>query len=97
MATAKKVPAKKSVAQLAALKRSAAKKVVVKAPTKAPAKPAEPPQEFRMPAEVKEWIEQATSRMRNLQSKIDRLESENTELKSYKKWAEHRLLGTSQE
>jgi len=93
MATAKKVPAKKSVAQLAAIQRASAKK----APAKATAKPVEPPQEFSMPTEVKEWIEQATSRMRNLQSKIDRLESENIELKSYKRWAEQRILGSSHE
>ena len=50
-----------------------------------------------MPMEVKEWIDQATSRMRSLQAKIDRLELENIALKSYKKWAEHRILGSSHE
>ena len=89
MATAKKTPVKAKAATPA--------KKAVKAPIKAATKPAEPPQEFRMPAEVKEWIEQATSRMRNLQSKIDRLESDNIELKAYKKWAEHRILGSSHE
>jgi hypothetical protein len=35
--------------------------------------------------------------MKNLQSKIDRLEVENRSLKAYKKWAEHRILGSSHE
>jgi hypothetical protein len=35
--------------------------------------------------------------MRSLQAKIDRLELENIALKSYKKWAEHRILGSSHE
>lgn len=84
MATAKKTPAKKVPA----------KKIVAKAPVKAKAAPAE---EFRMPAEVKEWIDLAASRMKSMQGKIDRLETEIVELKSYKKWAEHRILGSSHE
>lgn len=89
MATAKKTPAK--------AKAAAPAKKTVKAPAKAVAKPVAPQQEFAMPVEVRDWIEQATSRMRNLQSKIDRLESDNIELKAYKKWAEHRILGSSHE
>ena len=89
MATAKKIPTK-------AITKAPAKKAST-APKKAVAKAITPPQEFSMPMEVKEWIEQATSRMRNLQSKIDRLELENIALKSYKKWAEHRILGSSYE
>lgn len=80
MATAKKPPAKKTVA---------------KAPVKAVK--ATPQEEHRMPVEVKEWIDQAASRMKSMQGKIDRLETEITELKSYKKWAEHRILGSSHE
>lgn len=89
MATAKKTPTK--------AKAAAPAKKAVKAPTKAITKPVEPPQKFRMPTEVKEWIEQAMSRLRNMQSKIDRLESDNIELKSYKRWAEQRILGSSRE
>ena len=91
MATAKKTPAKKIVAKTPAKK-------TVKAPVKAPVKRAPAPaEEFRMPTEVKEWIDQAASRMKSMQGKIDRLETEITELKAYKKWAEHRILGSSYE
>jgi peptidoglycan hydrolase CwlO-like protein len=64
--------------------------------TKSPAKSA-PAEEYRMPMEVKEWIDQAASRLKSLQGKIDRLEAEIVELKSYKRWAEHRILGSSHE
>lgn len=88
MATAKKTPAKKAPA----------KKIVAKTPVKAPVKAkAAPQEEFRMPTEVKEWIDQAASRMKSMQGKIERLETEIVELKSYKKWAEHRILGSSHE
>jgi hypothetical protein len=88
MATAKKAPAK-------ALKPAAKAKVpaTAKKPSTAPKKD----EEFRMPTEVKDWIDQAMSRMKSMQGKIDRLETENKELKSYKKWAEHRILGSSRE
>lgn len=89
MATAKKAPAK-------------ALKAPTKAKAPAPAKkastaPKKQEQQFAMPTEVKEWIDQAMSRMKNMQSKIDRLETENKELKSWRKWAEHRILGSSHE
>ena len=92
MATAKKTPAKKTVAK--APVKAPAKKVLVQTKVVAKAKADE---EFRMPMEVKEWIDQAASRMKSMQGKIDRLEAENNELKSYKKWAEHRILGSSYE
>lgn len=96
MSTAKKPPA-----MTAKPTTKAAKPVVkAKAPTPAPkvamaSKTQE--EQFRMPLEVSEWIERANSRLKSLQSKIDRLETENKELKSYKKWAEHRILGSSHE
>jgi len=103
MATKKTVS---TVAVVVAQRRAAAKKTPAKAkllqaPTKA-SKPASKPRQepeptYHMPMEVKEWIDQATSRMRSLQAKIDRLELENIALKSYKKWAEHRILGSSHE
>jgi len=89
MATAKKAPAK-------AVKAS----TKAKAPTptkKASTAPKKQEETFAMPTEVKEWIDQAMSRMKNMQSKIDRLETENKELKSWRKWAEHRILGSSHE
>jgi len=54
-------------------------------------------QTFDMPVEVRDWIEQAGSRLKSMQSKIDRLELENKELKSYKLWAQNKILGTSSE
>jgi polyhydroxyalkanoate synthesis regulator phasin len=81
---------------MATAKKTPTKKIVAKTPAKAPVKAA-PAEEFRMPTEVKEWIDQAASRMKSMQGKIDRLETEITDLKSYKKWAEHRILGSSPE
>lgn len=84
---------KKPVAKAAA-KKAPAKKVLVMTKTVAKVKKE---QEFSMPMEVKEWIEQAGSRMKSLQSKIDRLEAEIKELKSYKQWATNKILGSSYE
>ena len=83
MATAKKVVAK-----------AAPNKQVELTPLK---KPVKREQTFDMPVEVRDWIEQAGSRLKSLQSKVDRLELENKELKSYKVWAQHKILGTSPE
>jgi hypothetical protein len=82
VATAKKTPAKKV----------AAKKVAK--PTKASA---QKEQTFAMPMEVKNWIEQAQSTMNHLRGQVDRLKTENTELKAYKKWAEQRILRSDYE
>jgi len=49
-------------------------------------------QTFRMPKEVSEWIERASSTMKHQQSKIDDLTKEVKELKLYKKWAEKKIL-----
>ena len=110
MATAKKAAAKKTVAKkineiksrmefvksaATPKKRAPAKKIVMEYTP--PKKVVKREQEFSMPQEVKEWIDQAMSRMRSMQAKIDRLEVENRELKSYKRWAEHRILGSSAE
>ena len=83
MATAKKVAAK------------AAPKKTVQLTT--PKKVVKQEQEFSMPMEVKDWIDQAMSRLKSMQSKVERLEAENKELKSYKRWAEHRILNSSPE
>ena len=88
MATVKKVAAK------AAPKKPTKKLVMEYIP---PKKPAQREQTFDMPVEVRDWIEQAGSRLKSMQSKIERLELENKELKSYKRWAEHKILGTSSE
>ena len=47
---------------------------------------------YRMPKEVSEWIERASSTMKHQQSKIDDLTKEVKELKIYKKWAEKKIL-----
>lgn len=98
MAAAKKPAAKATKpatkAKAPAPAKKAPERVLVQKRTIATAKQDE---QFRMPTEVKDWIDQAMSRMKSLQSKIDRLETENKELKSYKKWAEHRILGSSHE
>jgi hypothetical protein len=90
MATAKKVAAK-----AAPTKRVPAKKLVMEYTP--PKKVVKREQEFSMPMEVKDWIDQAMSRLRSLQAKVDRLEAENKELKSYKRWAEHRILNSNPE
>lgn len=98
MATAKKVAAKaapKKKVEFTPVKKAPAKKLVLEYIP--PKKVVKREQEFSMPVEVKDWIDQAMSRLKSMQSKVDRLEAENKELKSYKKWAEHRILGSSPE
>jgi hypothetical protein len=80
-----------------------AKKVVAKkAPAKkvakaAPAIKSRPEPMFAMPQEVKNWIDQASSRLAHLQSEVDRLKEENRRLKVTVRSQEHRIMGTSQE
>jgi hypothetical protein len=76
--------AKKPAAKKPAAKKPAAKKTVTKAVGKQ--------ETFAMPQEVKDWIDNAMSRMRHMQSEIDRLKTENRELKAYRKFAETRIL-----
>jgi len=98
MATAKKVAAKaapKKKVEFTPVKKAPAKKLVLEYIP--PKKVVKREQTFDMPMEVKDWIDQAMSRLKSMQSKVDRLEAENKELKSYKKWAEHRILGSSPE
>ena len=98
MATAKKVAAKaapKKKVEFTPVKKAPAKKLVLEYIP--PKKVVKREQEFSMPVEVKDWIDQAASRLKSMQAKIDRLEVENKELKSYKRWAEHRILNSSPE
>ena len=80
-----------------------AKKVVAKkAPAKKAAKAApsiksRPEPMFSMPQEVKNWIDQASSRLAHLQSEVDRLKEDNRRLKLTVRSQEHRIMGTSQE
>ena len=98
MATAKKVAAKaapKKKVEFTPVKKAPVKKLVMEYIP--PKKVVKREQEFSMPMEVKDWIDQAMSRLKSMQSKVDRLEAENKELKSYKRWAEHRILNSSPE
>lgn len=54
-------------------------------------------QEYLMPIEVRDWIEQASSRLQRLSSEVDRLKVENAELKAYRKFAEKRILRSEHE
>ena len=92
MATLKK-PVAKAAPKKAA--KTPAKKLVLEYVP--PKKVVKREQEFSMPMEVKDWIDQAMSRLKSMQSKVERLEAENKELKSYKRWAEHRILNSSPE
>ena len=86
MATAKKVATKAVAKKVATKKAPTAKKVEII-----------PERQYGMPVEVKDWIEQASSRMRHMQGEIDRLKEENKALKSYRKFAEHRILRSEAE
>ena len=101
MATAKKAPVKKAPAKKTAVKLHPAKtSSAVKPQLKAMARPIKvtmPTQKFSMPVEVSNWIDQAMSRMSHMQSEIERLKTENTELKVYRKFAEHRILRSEAE
>lgn len=54
-------------------------------------------QQFAMPMEVKEWIDRANSTINHLKGQIARLTEENNELKSYRRWAEQRILRSEAE
>lgn len=75
---------------MATAKKPVAKKVVKKAPTKSA-------QQFSMPMEVKEWIDQASSRLAYMTSEIERLKEENKRLKRNHKIMETRVMGMSLE
>ena len=47
---------------------------------------------YHMPQEVSDWIERAGSIMKNQEGRIDELKKENAALKSYRAWAEKRIL-----
>ena len=49
-------------------------------------------QKYDMPKQVLDWIERASSIMKNQKGQIEELKRENSELKSYRAWAEKRIL-----
>jgi len=53
--------------------------------------------EWRMPAEVADWIKQAEARLTFLTSKVEELKAENAGLKRSNKLMEQRVMGQSQE
>ena len=53
--------------------------------------------QYKMPQEVKDWIDQAMSRLKHLQAQVDRLKDENEKLKAYRRFAEHRILRSEHE
>jgi len=57
----------------------------------------EPVQEYRMPADVADWIKQAESRITYLTNKIIDLKEENAGLRKANKVMEARVMGNSQE
>ena len=69
---------------MATAKKPAAKKTAPKTETK-----------FAMPMEVKEWIDQASSRMARMTTEIERLKEENKALKRTHKLMEQRVMGMS--
>ena len=54
-------------------------------------------EQFHMPMEVKNWIDQASSRMAHMTSEIARLKEENKQLKRTHKLMEQRVMGMSVE
>jgi len=64
--------------------------LTAKPAVKKPAKAVE--KKFDMPQEVSDWIERASSIMKNQKGQIDELKAENKDLKSYRAWAEKRIL-----
>lgn len=54
-------------------------------------------QQYSMPTEVKDWIDRANSTINHLRGQIARLTEENNELKSYRRWAEQRILRSEAE
>jgi hypothetical protein len=96
MATAKKTPKKPVVITTApknnvVKKKPAAKKVLVQENTVANV-PAD--KKFAMPVEVKEWIDQATSRIRHLTNENQRLKDELASLRRANRNMERRVMGS---
>ena len=71
------------------------KPVGLTAPHRKEAKKPEPT--YAMPMEVKEWIDQASSRLAYMTSEIERLKEENKKLKRANKLMEQRVMGMSTE
>ena len=64
---------------------------------KAPAAPQAAEQRFAMPLEVRDWIEQASSRIKHLTREVARLKEDNATLRRAHKVMESRVMGMSRE
>ena len=78
---------------MATAKKIVAKKTVAKKTKKTPVQLES--KQFSMPMEVKEWIDQASSRLAYMTSEILRLKEENIKLKRANKIMETRVMGMS--
>ena len=78
-------------------KKPAAKKTTAKSSVEPKKKTSVEPkgEEFRMPQEVKDWIDQASSRMMNMRTEIERLKEDNLKLRRANKVMEQRVMGMS--
>jgi hypothetical protein len=72
-------------------------KPAAKRPKTASAASTEPVAEYRMPAEVADWIKQAEARLTYLTTKVAELKDENIKLRKANKVMEARVMGNSQE
>jgi len=78
-------------------KKPAAKKTTAKSSVEPKKKTSVEPEEFRMPQEVKDWIDQAMSRIRHLTHENERLKEDNAKLRRANKLMEQRVMGMSTE
>lgn len=53
--------------------------------------------EWVMPVEVSDWIEHASSRIKHLTGQLEKLKLENADLKTYRRFAEKRILRSEAE
>ena len=75
-----------------ATKKKAKKVIAAKKRTKTVTQPKQAPEMHMMSQEVKDWIARASSIMAHLKGENERLKGENADMKTYKKWAENRIL-----
>ena len=59
--------------------------------------PSESVQEYRMPVDVSNWIEQAQSRLKYLTNEVERLKEDNVRLKRENRMMSQRVQGMSSE
>ncbi len=89
------MPTKKAPAGPQEPAKPAAKAKVARKAPEAPQRLSEPT--YNMPREVAEWIERAQSIINHQRGEVERLRKENNELKSWRRWAEQRILRSEHE